>query len=388
MPAWRSAFGKYISQLEDHWDDLRFSLNKKLGLSDPLQIVPYRTYGTPTRMYIKGRVLEDKKIASAGDKDTILNNILNMYKRFESDEVPGAQLKVQLENEEHMITTDKEGYFVLKLLPAIPVVNEDLWHQVPIEMHSAPLPFNEGLKTFAEVMIPPEDAEYGIISDIDDTVVKTTATSLLAMSRTTFLNNAKTRLPFPGVSEFYKALQLGRNGKRNNPFFYVSSSPWNLYDLLKEFLDLNEIPAGPLLLRDFGFDHKKEEERGHMGHKLKEIKQILEAYPHLGFVLVGDSGQEDPAIYSEVVRLYPNRILAIYIRDVQIPERKQVAIDVSQSLLEHEIEMVIVENTAAAADHAAKTGLIFTEAIPAIEKDEKEDKGELPGKEELTVEGS
>lgn len=385
MAHWRSTFGKYISQLEDHWDELRFSFNKKLGLSDPLQIVPYRTYGTPHRMYIKGRVLEDKKIASAGDKDTILNNILNMYKRFESDEVPGAELLARLGQSEYEVTTDKEGYFVLKLVPEIPLVREDLWYEVPLELKTAPLFFEQGLKTFAEVMIPPEDAEYGIISDIDDTVVKTTATNLLAMSRTTFLNNAKTRLPFPGVAEFYKALQLGRNGKRNNPFFYVSSSPWNLYDLLKEFLDLNEIPAGPLLLRDFGFDHKKEEEQGHMGHKLKEIKQILEAYPHLGFVLVGDSGQEDPAIYSEVVRLYPNRILAIYIRDVQIPERKQVAVDVSQSLLEHEIEMVIVENTAAAADHAAKKGLIFMEAIPAIEQEKKEDKGEVPGKEALEV---
>jgi hypothetical protein len=62
------------------------------------------------------------------------------------------------------------------------------------------------------------------------------------MSRNTFFHNAHSRLPFAGVSEFYKSLQLGRNGKRNNPFFYVSSSPWNLYDLLIDFLDLNDIP--------------------------------------------------------------------------------------------------------------------------------------------------
>ena len=62
------------------------------------------------------------------------------------------------------------------------------------------------------------------------------------MSRTTFLNNARTRLPFAGVAEFYRSLQLGRNGKRNNPFFYVSSSPWNLYDLLKDFLDTTTDP--------------------------------------------------------------------------------------------------------------------------------------------------
>ena len=384
MANWKELFGKAAITIEDGWDELRSNLTKKLRLNDPVQIITYRTYGTARRLYIKGRVLEDKKIASAGDKDTVLNNLLNMYKRFESDEVPGAILKVKLPDEEHEVTTDEEGYFVLDLNPVTPVINEQLWHPMPLELINAPIPFEKGLSVYAEVMIPPPDAEYGIISDIDDTIVKTTATNLLAMSRITFLNNAKTRLPFAGVSEFYKALQLGRNGKRNNPFFYVSSSPWNLYDLLKDFLDLNEIPAGPLLLRDFG-SNKKPEGDAHMNHKFKEIEQIFEAYPHLNFVLVGDSGQEDPVIYREVVKHFPNRVLSIYIRDVQLPERKKIAVDVSASLTEHKIEMIIVENTVQAAEHAAKAGLIFTQAIPAIEQDKKEDKGQEAGKEEATV---
>jgi phosphatidate phosphatase APP1 len=385
MANWKDLFRKSASLVEDRWDELRFRLNNRLRLNDPVQVIPYRTYGTPRRVYIKGRVLEDKKIAAAGDKDTVLNNLLNMYKRFESDEVPGARLKVSLIGEEHEVTTDKEGYFVLDLNPNTPIINEQLWHPIPLQLLSAPLPFEEGLRVHAEVMIPPPDAEYGVISDIDDTIVKTSATDLLAMSRITFLNNARTRLPFAGVAEFYKALQLGRNGKRNNPFFYVSSSPWNLYDLLKDFLDLNTIPAGPLLLRDFGLEPKVGTEGGHMGHKFKEIKQILDAYPHLPFVLVGDSGQEDPVIYQEVVKQFPNRILAIYIRDVQLPERKKIAVDVSETLKEHKVEMVIVENTVEAAEHAAQNGLIFTETIPAIEQEKKEDKGQEPGKEEATV---
>lgn len=385
MANWKDLFIRSASVIEDKWDELRFNFNKKLGLNDPVQVIPYRTYGNARRLYIKGRVLEDKKIASAGDKDTILNNLLNMYKRFESDEVPNARLKAILPDEEREVITDKEGYFVLDLHPLTPVINEQLWHPIPLQLLSAPIPFEAGLQVHAEVMIPPPDAEYGIISDIDDTIVKTSATDMLAMSRTTFLNNARTRLPFAGVAEFYKALQLGRNGKRNNPFFYVSSSPWNLYDLLKDFLDLNKIPAGPLLLRDFGLEQKPEKSQGHMGHKFKEIKQILEAYPHLNFVLVGDSGQEDPVIYQEVVKQFPNRILAIYIRDVQLPEREKIALDVSASLKEHKIEMVIVDNTVEAAEHAAQTGLIFTEAIPAIEQEKKEDKGQEPGKEESTV---
>ncbi|MDQ3279645.1 MAG: DUF2183 domain-containing protein [Bacteroidota bacterium] len=385
MTDWKRLFVKSLTVVEDKWDDLRAGLNRRLRLNDPVQILPYRSYGTPRRVYIKGRVLEDKGITSAGDKDTILNNLLNMYKRFESDEVPGAVLKVILPDEEHTVTTDNEGYFVLDLNPVIPIINEELWHKIPLRLVSAPIPHLPDLEVHAEVMIPPPDAEYGIISDIDDTIVHTSATSLLAMGKTVLLSNARTRLPFAGVAEFYKALQKGRNGKRNNPFFYVSSSPWNTYDLLKDFLDLNEIPAGPLLLRDIGFGGKSSLRGGHMGHKYKEIQQILEAYPHLNFVLVGDSGQEDPKIYQEVVQQYPGRILAIYIRDVQIAEREKIALDVSTSLKEAKVEMVIVDNTVEAAEHAAKTGLIYTDAIPTIEAEKEEDKGQKPGKEEASL---
>lgn len=385
MSNWKDHFLKSLSHVEDKWDDLRAGLTRRLGLNDPIQILPYRTYGTPRRVYIKGRVLEDKGITSAGDKDTVLNNLLNMYKRFESDEVPGAELKVTLPDEEHTVTTDREGYFVLDLNPKTPIINEDLWHRIPLQLLHAPIPFNPGLSVHAEVMIPPPDAEYGIISDIDDTVIKTSATNMLAMGKTVLLANARTRLPFAGVAEFYKSLQKGRNGKRNNPFFYVSSSPWNTYDLLKDFLDLNEIPAGPLLLRDIGFGGNTNLRGGHMGHKFKEIKQILEAYPHLNFVLIGDSGQEDPKIYQEVVNQFPGRVLAIYIRDVQLPEREKIALDVSKSLQETKVEMLIVDNTVEAAEHAVKTKLIYKEEIPAIEEEKEKDKGQAPGKEEATA---
>jgi phosphatidate phosphatase APP1 len=162
-----------------------------------------------------------------------------------------------------------------------------------------------------------------------------------------------------------------------------------MYDLLRDFLDLNEIPAGPLLLRDFGLTNNSilKSGGGHMGHKFAEIEKILLTYPDLNFVLVGDSGQEDPKIYREVVLRYPGRVLAIYIRDVQLAEREKIAIDISKELVDHKLEMVIVDNTTEAADHAAKTGLIYREAIPAIEQDKAEDKGQAPGKEEATVTG-
>lgn len=384
---WKEVFGRYAEKVEDSFSDLAHSFKTRMGYADPVQVLPYRTYGTVNRLYLKGRVLEDEKIARSTDKDTLLNNLLNMYKRFESDEVAGAKVKALFDDKEHHSHTDDEGYYHFNLIPEKPVFAEELWHMVDLELVEVKEPYTAGYRAKAEVLIPPADAEYGVISDIDDTILQTGATNLLAMARSTFLNNARTRMPFAGVKEFYKALQLGRNGKMNNPFFYVSSSPWNLYDLLREFMDLNGIPPGPLLLRDYDVIKSfiTKSDGGHLGHKYYEIEQVLKTYPHLKFVLVGDSGQEDPAIYREVVKNYPDRILAIYIRDVQVAEREQIAIDVSKEISEHEVEMVIVDNTSEAAEHALNNGLIISETLPEIEEEKQQDKGQIAGKEEAEL---
>jgi phosphatidate phosphatase APP1 len=372
---------RVAADIEKNFDELAHEFRVRLNADDVLQIITYRTYGTVRRLYVKGRVLKDKGILKPTDKDTMLKNLISMYKRFTTDEVPNARLQVKFQGRKYFAITNDEGYFKIELT-AHKLELQDLWHMLDVELIDAPYSFSKNIKSTASILIPPPDAEFGIISDIDDTIVKTSANDLLAMARITFLNNAFSRLPFAGVAEFYNALQLGRNGKRNNPFFYVSSSPWNLYDLLIDFLDLNNIPEGPLLLRDYGLDEKPEDDN-HSSHKIKEITNILLAYPELKFVLIGDSGQEDPNIYSEIVGLFPGRILAIYIRDVQLPERERVAINVAKGVLKHKVEMVIVDNTVEAAKHASSIGLIESETIPRINHDKSKDKGEAPGKEKF-----
>lgn len=367
--------------IEQSVDELAHNLRVRLNTDDPIQIIAYRTYGSSELVYIKGRVLRDNGIREPTDKDSVLTNLINMYKRFTTDEVPNARIKVNFHGQDHFAITDEEGYFSIKLLHPSNDLN-DTWMSIDVELVDAPYYFSQGVKTTACILIPPTDAEYGVISDIDDTIVKTAATDLIAMARITFLNNALSRLPFAGVAEFYKALQLGKNGKSNNPFFYVSSSPWNLYDLLTDFLDLNDIPEGPLLLRDYGLDDKPEDDN-HSSHKITQITKILTTYPDMKFVLIGDSGQEDPKIYSEIVGLFPNRILAIYIRDVQVPEREQIAINVAEGVIKSKVEMIIVDNTLEAAKHAAQMGLIKSDLLQQIESEKNKDKGESSGKVKL-----
>jgi len=365
---------KAILKTEEKIDLLTFQLKRKLNMMHPLQIVPYRSYGTPDRLYVKGRVLVDKGIKHSEEQDTLWENLMNMYRRFESDEVPNARVQFSLNNQEHEITTDTEGYFVLNLQPEKPLELEDIWHDIELKLIDAPLEITEEIKAVAHVLVPPPDAEYGVISDIDDTIVRTGATSLLETGKNVLLNNAHTRIPFHGVSQFYKSLQLGRNGKRNNPFFYVSSSPWNNYDLLYHFLELNDIPQGPLLLRDFGIDENKLGHSDHMSHKYKEIENILITYPKLNFILIGDSGQQDAAIYSEVVKNHPGRIMAIYIRDVNIEKHTKKVVQIFDELKKSgEVEMVLAKETSEAAEHAAANGFIFVEEVKEIKEEAKVD---------------
>jgi phosphatidate phosphatase APP1 len=381
MAEHRGKFRKIITDAEGKIDAFTDRLKARLKLNDPLQIVAYRTYGNTGKIFFKGRLLEDKGITRSASSDTIFENLVNMYKRFESDEVPGARLEIDIRGKLHEVFTDDEGYFTFEVNSDIPFICEENWESFQISLVHAPVAFTPGISTTAQVLIPPPDAEFGIISDIDDTILQTGATNLIQTARNTFLNNSHSRLPFAGVAEFYRALQAGSKGKSNNPFFYVSSSPWNLYDLLIDFIEINNIPAGPVLLRDYGINNNKLSGKGgHMGHKFKEIEQILNTYSNLRFVLIGDSGQEDPVIYREIAMKFPGRILAVYIRDVQVRKSGLPVIDITHELKNYNVNMLLVDSTLEAAEHAAESGLICKAAINAVSLDKKLDQGELPGK--------
>jgi phosphatidate phosphatase APP1 len=355
-----------LSDTEDLYDKMKLNFKKRLNLYDPVHICSYRMYGSQECIHLKGRVLENKGITSAADSHSTWRNIINMYKRFESDEVPGAKLSIKFMGNEYPVTADDEGFFYCSFRPECQLLAAQVWHEAEVTLLESPLPFEGKINSPAMFLIPPPDAEFGIISDIDDTVIESFATRKLKMLKTVLLNNARTRMPFEGVSAFYRALQAGGNGKKNNPFFYVSSSPWNLYDFLTDFLDVNGIPVGPLLLRDTGIDREKFFSKGHKAHKYTEIEKILKTYPALKFILIGDSGQQDPAIYGEVASKFPDRILAIYIRDVKLPEKAKVVIEMSEKMKTGPVPMILVENTVKAAEHALEKGYILPETMKDI----------------------
>jgi phosphatidate phosphatase APP1 len=358
---WRRTVVVGARAVEGRFDRLRFGMKRRLGLLDPFDILPYRGHGTPHELYLKGRVLEERGVTRSGQYDTAWDNLRNMGRRFASDEVPGARVWASFGELEAETVADVEGFFDVRFELPEPLTGPAGWHPVELELLYPESP-GEGPVCSTGWVLVPNGARFGIISDIDDTVVRSSATNALKMAWIVLLNNAHTRLPFEGVTAFYAALQRGADGRTQNPIFYVSSSPWNIYDVLEDFLNVHQVPAGPLFLKDWSLSVLGK----HKTHKLGIIRTLLGTYPDLPFVLIGDSGEEDPEIYLQTVREYPGRVRAIYIRDVTTAERDAEVHAVAEEAHDLGVEMVLVPDTAAAAEHAAAKGLIAPDAVPEI----------------------
>jgi phosphatidate phosphatase APP1 len=338
-----------------------------LGPPAARHVVVYRGYGTAGEIVVSGRVLANRPAAPAVRTDAWWRNLSNTLRHLESDEVPGARLRVALHDAVQEAVTDDEGYFRAWLHPAAPLDPELLWHPVEVDVLEPLHRHVARVRGAGHVIVPRSSAGFGVISDLDDTVIRTDATRLIPMLRRTLLQNALTRLPFPGVAQFYRGLHGGAGGVSGNPIFYVSSSPWNLYPLLADFLEHQAIPAGPLLLRDWGLGSDGVLPTRHGAHKLGAIRDILGRFPGMPFILIGDSGQEDPEIYSTIVHEFGDRIMAVYIRNVSPgPDRIAAVRRLAREVDRAGSALLLADDTMECARHAAHMGWVEEGALAAV----------------------
>ena len=347
---------------------------------DPHLVVGYRSFGTPTRVLVRGRALEDEGITRAGERDSLWRNLINSWRRIESDPLGYAQVRATIGGTSLELEADDEGFFHGWLELPTPLAASG-WTPLGLELLAPTHPGAAPVRATGQVLILPPSARFLVVSDIDDTVLQSHVTSIAQALRTVLLGNARTRLPFPGVAAFYRALSAGATGSEGNPIFYVSSSPWNLYDLLEDFLALQGIPAGPLTLRDWDWERSALGSGRLHGFKSRAIREILDAFPATPVVLIGDSGQRDPEIYAQLVREFPERILAVYIRDVKrTPERRAAVAALVEEVETARSVLVLADDTVAAAVHAAERGLLDPAALTEIRGEKRQDEAAAPGK--------
>ena len=372
--SWRERLGRIAAEVKAEVE----RAGKSIGIGDddrPYEITPYRGYGTRSRVLVHGRVIEARNIAAATEADSLWRNLVNTYKRIDSDPLPRARVHVRLGEHERELVADEEGFFREWLDLTPPLDGDDQWRDADVRL--AAVREGEGEITGkAPIRVATGAETFGVISDLDDTVIQSRITSFLQAVRTVMLGNARTRLPFPGVAAFYQALEKGGDGKRRNPIFYVSSSPWNIHDVIADFMDLQHIPRGPIHLRDWDVDLDALTSRRLKRHKEPIIRGILELYPSLPFILIGDDSQKDPEIYRSIIDQFPGRILAVYIRRVRADPARSAAVQaLAQEVLDVGSTLILADDTLAAAKHAAEQGWIETSSLDAVHEEKRADEG-------------
>jgi phosphatidate phosphatase APP1 len=321
----------------------------------------YHGYGHNNCLTVFGHVFRLSPFPRKTYRQTFIYNSLALLRLFLVK--PYACVDVQLEWKGKLYTckTDNDGFFRFEWEDTEPF--ERGWKPVLVQALRNNLPI---AKAAGRVFIPYE-TQYIFISDIDDTFLISHSSNLRKRLYVLFTENARSRKPFEGVVRHYQLLaKSGTTADASNPFFYVSSSEWNLYEYILEFTAVNKIPRGIFLLSQLkGFSQLLKTGQNNHGTKFTRIVRILEAFPNHRVVLLGDSSQQDPSIYEAVVKHFPKQVHAVYIRDV-FERNQQKVKEVLNKIEAAGVSCLFFKDSAEAILHSVKIGLI--DAASAEEK--------------------
>ena len=314
----------------------------------------YHGYGHKNNLVVYGHVLAGRPNSPSKFTDHIFTNMLHLIKLFFVKPIPNVRVQLVWGNQFFFTTTEKDGFFKFEWQSVAPVSAG--WHQIIVYMidnENVVLNRGEG-KLFV-----PHPTQYGFISDIDDTVLVSHSSTTGKKLRVLFTKNPRRRKTFSDVVKFYHLLSLSHtNAETLNPFFYVSSSEWNLYDDLNEFFKFNALPKGTFLLNQIKVWYQlfSTGTTKHQG-KLVRVNRIFDAFPKQKFVLLGDNSQKDPEIYALLANKYPEKVVAIYIRNITTT-KETLTNNILASIEDKTIETCLFKHTDEAILHARSIGLI------------------------------
>ena len=322
-------------------------IKKAIGKLDRIKVEPLYAFGNEETVFVKGRAIEAYRQSKPSPRKNPFVNILATIRRYAGNSVVDAKVEVTYQEVTQTVTSDSEGVFEVIFQNIDPKIGNDEHVVFRFVNEDGLVP--EARENLVKVLRYPSDHPLGIISDIDDTVLISHATQIGKKFWLSISKNAYTRRPFPGVSELYAML----TNRGENPVFYVSSSDWSLNDLIRDFLEYRNLPLGPLLLKDLHINLRNVWKSGGGSHLHKEskIQMLMDLYPEMQFVLIGDSGQHDPEIYASLIQRNPGRVQTVYIRQIKGDdvERKNKMLD---KIMSDEVpEILFVKDTEEAIAH-------------------------------------
>lgn len=368
----RTSFTGALLRLEDVVEGGIATFARLGGRRHPM-IVPFIGHGTTSRVRLGARLVlgrrnaeqaapavripdgrpEESRPSSRSRRATLRVSLA----RFLTVEVPRATVTVHAPGGDVVVRTDREGYVDHEV--EIPDATPG-WHEIALTGPG-------GATATARVLVVDPAVDVGVVSDVDDTILHTGLTRGLDFLKATLLTDIEERTPLPGAAALYRAL-VSKPGKPERPIFYVSTSPWNLHEMLLQFVSLRGFPLGPLMLTDWGPSHTGLFRIGAQAHKPALVRRLFDEHPHLRLVLIGDSGQEDPEIYADIAREQPDRVAAVYIRRTTgIDFGRGGEIDaLAAEITALGVPMLAVDDSVQIAEHAAEIGLIDVATVKAV----------------------
>ena len=323
-------------------------------MNKSVSVKVYHGYGHTHNLVVYGHVFKHKAKTNQVYSNNLFVNIIHLLKLFILSPYPFVQIKLKFSNQTIYNKTEADGFFKFEF-----EAEEDVtagWHSVTIEaIDEEGNVLSEGI---GEIYVP-HITQYAFISDVDDTVMISHSATIARRLRELFIKNPHTRKTFPDAANHYQQLALAHTkAEQPNPFFYVSSSEWNLYDYLLETFKFNKLPNGAFLLNTLKRwkDLIKTGKTGHEG-KLLRVMRILDAFPNQRFIFFGDNSQHDPEIYTSIADKYPKNIEAIYIRNIR-PERESETRILLKKVEINQVHTCLFNNSNEAIEHSKAIGLI------------------------------
>jgi phosphatidate phosphatase APP1 len=317
-------------------------------------IKAYDGFGDEDEINVYGHVLKLSPLSRRHYRKNAIINLFALIRLFIVQPRKNGLVRIEFNGEVHEKRTEKDGFFRFEWKP-VNKLNPG-WQKAVLS-YLSPLNGSVLAKAECQVFIPHE-YQYSFISDIDDTFLISHSSSIFKRLYVLFTKNAQTRKPFDGVVRHYKLLSMAGASKEPNPFFYVSSSEWNLYDYIREFCRKQELPRGVFLLAQIKrISDLLNTGQGKHATKYIRIVRVLKSYPNHKYILLGDNSQKDPEIYATVTKDFPGMIHAVYIRNI----RRSTEEATKKFIAEMEgrgVACCFFKHSSEAIEHSVRIGLI------------------------------
>src|SRR5947199_4236189 len=207
----------------------------------------YNGYGNAEKMIVFGHVLELSPMLRKTYRQNWIINIFSMLRLFMVRPYKCAKVSMEWEGKLLHAETQDDGFFKFEWTSQAP--SKAGWHKVVVHLEEEQFR-HQAIQASGLVHIP-FNSTYAFISDIDDTFLISHSSRIRKRLYVLLTKNARSRKPFEGVVNHYRLLaDSAQKDNASNPFFYVSSSEWNLFDFIIEFSRKSGLPRGVYLLSE------------------------------------------------------------------------------------------------------------------------------------------